>query len=142
MSTIETDLFLPNPPETVWFALTDSDLLAKWLMPNDFEPVVGHRFTFTTEPVPAQNFDGVISCEVLSMDPPRALSISWRGGTLDSTVTWHLEREGTGTRLFLTHDGFDDSDEGQLLTKRILGGGWSGKMASRLELTLATLESG
>jgi uncharacterized protein YndB with AHSA1/START domain len=142
VSAILTDLFLPHPPERVWAALTDPALLAQWLMSNDFEPTVGHRFTFETEPVPGQDFDGIIDCEVLSIDPPRALLISWRGGTLDSTVSWQLEPEGTGTRLFLIHDGFDDSDEGQRLTKRILGGGWNGKMASRLKLTLAALEPG
>lgn len=137
MSSIVTDSFLPHPPERVWTALTDSRLLAAWLMPNDFVPTVGHRFTFETAPVPGQGFDGTIHCEVLTLDPQSELSISWRGGSLDSIVTWRLVREGKGTRLFLTHDGFDDSDPGQLMTKRILGGGWNGKMASRLERVLA-----
>jgi hypothetical protein len=38
-------------------------------------------------------------------------------------LTWRLEAEGNGTRLVLTHDGFHDSDPGQLRTKQILGGG-------------------
>ena len=29
-----------------------------WLMDNDFEPVVGHRFTFRTEPT--RGFDGIV----------------------------------------------------------------------------------
>ncbi len=41
---------LPHPPETVWNALTRADLIARWLMPNDFVPVPGHRFTFRTQP--------------------------------------------------------------------------------------------
>ena len=137
MSSIVTDSFLPHPPAKVWNALVDPDLLAEWLMPNDFKPVVGHRFTFQTEPVPAQAFDGVIHCEVLTLAPESELSIAWRGGHLDTTVTWKLASEGTGTRLFLSHDGFDESDPAQAVTKRILGGGWNGKMASRLELLLA-----
>jgi uncharacterized protein YndB with AHSA1/START domain len=44
----------------VWRALTDSDLLARWLMPNDFRPVPGHRFSFRTTPRPGQGFDGVV----------------------------------------------------------------------------------
>jgi Activator of Hsp90 ATPase homolog 1-like protein len=40
-----------HPPGRVWRALTDSAALADWLMPNDFLPRVGHRFTFTLEPV-------------------------------------------------------------------------------------------
>jgi uncharacterized protein YndB with AHSA1/START domain len=35
---IRTDSFFPHPPEKVWRALTDPELLASWLMPNDFEP--------------------------------------------------------------------------------------------------------
>jgi hypothetical protein len=31
-------------------------------MPNDFEPRVGHRFTFRTDPVPAHGFDGIVRC--------------------------------------------------------------------------------
>lgn len=139
MSGIETDLFLPQQPEQVWMALTDPALLAKWLMPNDFAPIVGHHFTFTTEPVPLQHFDGIIKCEVLALEPTSLLAISWKSGTLDSTVTWHLVQAGTGTRLFLRHDGFDDSDPTQVATKNILGGGWKGHLAKRLEKTLATL---
>lgn len=139
MSGIETDLFLPQQPEQVWMALTDPALLAKWLMPNDFAPTVGHHFTFTTEPVPLQHFDGIINCEVLALEPTSLLVISWKSGNLDSTVTWRLAQEGTGTRLFLRHDGFDDSDPTQVATKKILGGGWKGHLAKRLEQTLATL---
>jgi uncharacterized protein YndB with AHSA1/START domain len=32
---VERDL--PHPPEKVWRALTQSALVAEWLMPNDFE---------------------------------------------------------------------------------------------------------
>ncbi|HEX4443047.1 MAG TPA: SRPBCC domain-containing protein [Galbitalea sp.] len=139
MSAIVTDSFLPHPPEKVWRALTDSALIALWLMPNDFVPEIGHAFTFTTRPVPAQGFDGIVRCEVLTLRPLAELSISWRGGSLDSTVTWRLEPEGTGTRLFLTHDGFDDDDPSQEMTKRTLGSGWSGHMAARLDEVLASI---
>jgi uncharacterized protein YndB with AHSA1/START domain len=46
--TFRTDQFLPYTPAQVWKALTDPDLLARWLMPNDFQLVVGHHFTFKT----------------------------------------------------------------------------------------------
>ena len=42
---IRTDSFFSSPPQKVWRALTDPELLASWLMPNDFEPRVGHQFT-------------------------------------------------------------------------------------------------
>jgi uncharacterized protein YndB with AHSA1/START domain len=33
-----------HPPEKLRRALTESSLLAQWMMSNDFEPVVGHTF--------------------------------------------------------------------------------------------------
>ncbi|MBM0229124.1 SRPBCC domain-containing protein [Micromonospora sp. ATA51] len=93
-ATIAVDQFLAHPPAKVWRALTDSDLLARWLMPNDFRPLPGHRFTFHTQPRPGQGFDGVVHCEVLEIDPPRRLRWAWRGGRLDTVVTWTLAPEG------------------------------------------------
>ena len=99
MASIEVDEFLPQPPGRVWQALTDSALLARWLMPNDFKPVVGHAFTFRTEPVPQHGFDGLVHCEVLDLEPPRLMRFSWRGGNLDTVVSWSLVPEGSGTGL-------------------------------------------
>jgi uncharacterized protein YndB with AHSA1/START domain len=66
------------------------------------------------------------------------LRISWAGGGLDTTVTWDLVPEGRGTRLLLSHEGFDGGDPAQQATMRILGGGWTGHLARRLEHTLAS----
>src|ERR1700754_3409630 len=97
--TIIVEKTLPHAPEKIWRTLTQSALIAKWLMPNDFEAMVGHRFTFTTKPV--GDWDGVVHCEVLECDPPHLLRYSWKGGSdanpkygsrLDSVVTWTLTR--------------------------------------------------
>jgi uncharacterized protein YndB with AHSA1/START domain len=37
---------MAHPPEKIWRALTKRELIAEWLMNNDFQPVVGHTFTF------------------------------------------------------------------------------------------------
>jgi uncharacterized protein YndB with AHSA1/START domain len=134
--TIRVDEFLPHPPAHVWRALTDPVLLAKWLMPNDFRPVVGHRFTFLTDPRPNVDFDGVVHCEVLVVEPESLLRISWRGGSLDSTVTWTLESEGRGTRLFLEHDGFDPDDPTQQFSRQIMGSGWRSHVLAALRAAL------
>jgi uncharacterized protein YndB with AHSA1/START domain len=34
------------PPAKVWRAHTESSLMAEWLLENDFQPVVGHKFDF------------------------------------------------------------------------------------------------
>jgi len=135
---IHTDAYLPHPAERVWRALTDPVLLAGWLMPNDFQPIVGHRFTFRTDPAPG--FDGIIHCAVLAVRPPELLRISWTGGPgIDTTVTWQLAAEGRGTRLILSHEGFDDTDPRQRALRRMLDGGWRGHLAHRLERTLDAL---
>ncbi|MFI6512749.1 SRPBCC domain-containing protein [Streptosporangium sp. NPDC050855] len=134
---IRTDQYLAHPPRKVWRALTDPDLLARWLMPGDFKPVVGHRFTFRTEPRPNRGFDGVVHCEVLDLEPERLMRISWCGGGLDTTVTWTLEAEGRGTRLLLEHAGFDPDDPIQQSTYVILDGGWRSHVLSRMEKVLA-----
>jgi uncharacterized protein YndB with AHSA1/START domain len=133
-TSIEVDQFLPHPPARVWRALTDPARLARWLMPNDFVPVVGSRFTFRTQPQPG--FDGIVQCEVLALEPARLMRWSWRGGTLDSTVTWTLAPEGDGTRLFLRHEGFDPDDPLQQRALKIMGGGWRSHIFRALEREL------
>ncbi len=61
MASVEVDEVLPYPPGRVWQALTDPALLGRWLMPNDSKPVIGHLFTFRTEPVPQHGFDDLPS---------------------------------------------------------------------------------
>jgi uncharacterized protein YndB with AHSA1/START domain len=139
-TSIEVDQFLPHPPARVWRALTDPGRLARWLMPNDFVPVVGCRFTFRAQPQPG--FDGIVHCEVLALEPAHLMRWSWRGGTLESTVTWTLAAEGDGTRLFLRHEGFDPDDPFQQRALKIMGGGWRSHIFRALERELAGSDVG
>jgi uncharacterized protein YndB with AHSA1/START domain len=109
-NTLRKELHLPHPREQVWQALTDSAMLAAWLHPNDFEPRVGHRFTFQVPAKPEVNFPGMtVHSEVLELDPPGKLVLSWNAAdpVADTRVTFRLETEGTGTRLHLEHSGFN-----------------------------------
>jgi uncharacterized protein YndB with AHSA1/START domain len=142
LSTIEVDQFLPHPPAKVWRVLTEPELMDAWLMPNTgFSPEVGTRFTFHAEPVPLTNFSGLIECEVLEVDPQRVLRISWTsaGTALDSEVTWRLEPEGRGTRMLLTHTGFDLDDPDQARAFGIMGGGWRSHVLRRMGTALDAL---
>lgn len=108
-NTIQREMLFPQPREQVWRAITDSATLAKWMYPNDFEPRVGHHFTFHVPPNPKVGFDGlVVRCEVLECEPPSRLAFSWEaGGLVDTRVSFRLEPDGNGTRLFFEHSGFD-----------------------------------
>jgi hypothetical protein len=44
-------------------ALVQRPLIEAWLMKNDFQPVVGHRFNFRGDANP--HWNGVTDCEVL-----------------------------------------------------------------------------
>ncbi len=46
-------------------------------------------------------------CEVLAVEENKLLVYTFAPGTLDTTITWRLQAEGEGTRLFLEHKGFD-----------------------------------
>lgn len=112
-----------HPRELVWRALTDGELIAQWLMKNDFLPVAGHRFTMRTEPAPG--FDGVVHGEVLEIDAPHRMRWAWRGGPIDTQVTFTLTDEivhgRPATRLRVDQTGFEGLPA--VLVSFILGAG-------------------
>jgi uncharacterized protein YndB with AHSA1/START domain len=123
--TIIVEHVIGHAPEVVWRALTEPELISRWLMANDFKPVVGHRFQFRAAPVGGWN--GVTDSEVLVAEPWTRLSYSWnasgeqtRNG-LRSTVTWTLEPTNGGTRVRMEHAGFRPEDEAGY---QAMSGGW------------------
>ncbi|MFH9249083.1 hypothetical protein ACH4LK_27075 [Streptomyces lydicus] len=55
-----------------------------------------------------------------------------QGNLADWTITWALEPEGRGARLFLVHEGFDPDDPYQVQAHRIMGGGRRSLVGERL----------
>jgi len=100
---------LPHPPEKVWRALTQGPLVKEWLMDNDLQPVVGHRFNFRSTPMP--NWNGVIDCEVLVVEPNKKLSYSWNSLGLESVVVWTLVATSSGTLVRMEQSGFRPDQE-------------------------------
>jgi len=113
---IKHQYFFPHPPATVWEYLTKSELMAQWLMKNDFQPIVGLDFQFRTGSIPGLNFDGIFYCKVLEVVPLKKLSYSWNSGpgngeiTLESVVVWKLQPSEKGTEVFLEHSGFEKKE--------------------------------
>ena len=95
---------MPHAPEKVWRALTQGALIEEWLMKNDFQPVVGHKFTFRSEPMP--QWDGVIEAEVTEVESHTRLSYTWSALGLQSVVTWTLTPVAGGTHLRMEQSGF------------------------------------
>jgi uncharacterized protein YndB with AHSA1/START domain len=106
--TIRRELKLPQAPEAVWRALTNSAALAEWMYPNDFEPRVGHRFTFRVPPSGNLKDGLVLHGEVLVCVPPNELVFTWVVDSfLNTRVSYRLEPYGTGTRVLFEHTGFE-----------------------------------
>jgi uncharacterized protein YndB with AHSA1/START domain len=120
---------LPHPAEKIWRALTQGHLLAGWLMKNDFQAIVGHKFNFTAD-------WGVIDCEVVTVEPNTLLAYTWAAYGLESTVTWTLISTATGTRLRMEHVGFRTDHEQAYQGAK---GGWQ-KFITALERTLERID--
>jgi uncharacterized protein YndB with AHSA1/START domain len=102
--TLVIEREMPHPPEKVWRALTQGPLIEEWLMANDFQPVVGHRFTFRATPV--QGWNGIIDSEVLVVEPNSRLSYSWGSMGLETVVIWTLTVTKGGTHVRMEQTGF------------------------------------
>jgi uncharacterized protein YndB with AHSA1/START domain len=103
----------PHPPAKLWRALTEGPLLAQWMMNNDFEPVAGRRFQFRADPMP--NWNGVVDCEVLIVEPLKSLSYNWGVGGVASSqqwvVRWTLTPTEGGTLLRMEQSGFSPDQQ-------------------------------
>ena len=97
--TVVVERELPYPPEKIWRALTQPQLIQEWLMQSDFQPSVGHGFTFRAD-------WGSVDCKVLAVEPYRTLSYTWGALGLASVVTWTLTPKGKGTHLRMEQSGF------------------------------------
>jgi len=106
---------MPYPPERVWRALTQGALIEEWLMENDFQPVVGHRFNFRATPMP--HWNGIVDCQVLVVEPNQRLSYSWNASGeeaasgLKTLVIWTLTPTKGGVLLRMEQLGFRPEDE-------------------------------
>ncbi len=106
---------VPHSLDKVWRALTQAPLLEDWLMANDFEPRVGHRFTFHMTPM--EGWNGVTDCEVLTVVPQRELSYTWNASGaeaaagLRTVVKWTLEAAADGVLVRMEQSGFRPQDQ-------------------------------
>lgn len=135
-----------HPPDRIWRALTDGELMAKWMMrPAGFAAIVGQKFTFQTTAAGA--WDGTIRCEVLEVVPGERLSYAWRGGDagnvgygslLDTIVTFTLTPVAVGTRLRVVHAGFELPRNDTAFTS--MGEGWK-KVVRRLDDAISQEET-
>jgi uncharacterized protein YndB with AHSA1/START domain len=132
--TISFEFDLQHPPDKVWRALTEPELLKEWLLPViDLKLEPGAEFTFKTQPYPG--WDGTVSCKFVDIEPQKLLRYAWTVPFLDTVVTFTLEPTATGTRLSLVQSGFTSEQ------KRESGGaryGWKMMGGKLVELLART----
>jgi uncharacterized protein YndB with AHSA1/START domain len=100
---IRLDIIYPHPPEKVWQALTDSQILNIWMMSNNFEPLLGHKFKFESNSLPG--IKTIIHCEVVELEKPKRLAYTWQDKMTSepSLVVWKLNPVEGGTQVKLSH---------------------------------------
>ena len=98
-----------HSPAKLWRALTESPLLAQWLLNNDLIPEVGRAFQFRSEPV--QGWNGIIDCRVLLVDPITRLSYTWGSMGMETVVLFILASTPAGTHLRMEQSGFGPTQD-------------------------------
>jgi len=117
---------IAHPPEKIWRALTQPHLIEEWLMKNDFQPKVDHRFNLRGD-------WGAVDCRVTAIEPNKTLSYTWAAMGLESVVTWTLTPTSTGTRLRMEQVGFRPDQQQAYQGAKY---GWQ-QFFAKLEQTLA-----
>jgi uncharacterized protein YndB with AHSA1/START domain len=135
---IHLEKTLPDPPADVWRALTDPEILARWLMRNDFKPEEGHQFEFRDKPRFA--WDGIVKCKVLDVVPRERLAMAWIGAPdmPPTLVTFLLRPAGEGTTLTFSQAGFRGLKYS--LIGRFLKRGWQDMIGNKLPKAIERAE--
>jgi uncharacterized protein YndB with AHSA1/START domain len=116
--TLVVERLMPHRAEKIWRALTQGPLIEEWLMANDFAPIVGHCFTLRSAPSP--HWNGVLDCEVLTVEPGRCLAYTWNASDIEArdglktVVIWTLQEADGSTLVRMEQSGFRPQDAGNL----------------------------
>ncbi|WP_108669965.1 SRPBCC family protein [Peribacillus acanthi] len=102
LSDIKKTVIFNAPIEKVWNAVSTSEAIAEWFMPNDFQPIEGHEFHL-------QSPFGPSPCKVIAVDPPNRLEFTW--DTEGWFVTFNLKEVEGKTEFTLIHGGWKHPEE-------------------------------
>lgn len=134
---IKHTFFFPHPLEMVWDHLTKPELLSQWLMENDLQPVVGHKFQFRSKPALSIEFDGIVYCEIREVVSFKKLSYTWNctptntGYKIETLVMWTLSPKDNGTELLLHQTGFKENENE--LFYMAMNSGWTKQVEKFLQ---------
>jgi uncharacterized protein YndB with AHSA1/START domain len=139
-AVVELDRFMAQSPATVWRALTEPDLMARWCArPVGLRPEVGTTFILEIPSDPP----GEVSCEVIAAEPERRFTHSYTDLRAPRPMRWIVDftlvPEGHGTRVLLVFSGFDLDDRQQLFARNAVERGWDRTLFPKLADTVAAI---
>lgn len=88
MSEIYVATEFTHPAERIWRALTDRELLTRWLAGTEISPLTGSSFRIRLVKLPG--LDAPIESEVVEADRPRRLVMRWQQEQRQTLVTAEL----------------------------------------------------
>jgi len=109
---VRHEIHINATPDKVWGIMASVEGIKKWLGPATYEPRKGSKIDFN---VTHEGGKFYMFGEVMTFDPPRELAFTWTaqpvGGEAwpaSTLVTLTLTPDGDGTRVRLTHSGFEN----------------------------------
>jgi uncharacterized protein YndB with AHSA1/START domain len=104
---LSLEFFVPATPDQLMELLTNADLIGDWSGGEALvEKIEGGKFVM---------FDGWVEGKILKITADE-LAYTWKPSnwnkeTKPSEVYYKLEKEGSGTRVFLQHNNFPNKEE-------------------------------
>jgi uncharacterized protein YndB with AHSA1/START domain len=108
---IRCSIYIEASPEKVWRAVESQDMLRKWMGGSvEYEPVLGGRVRIYGRDDQGTNY--VMGGSVITWDVYRKMQFNWEGYEPEpysaTLFTFELQQEGTGTRVTIVHNQFED----------------------------------
>ena len=117
---VSFEVELAHPPQKVWRALTEPELIGQWLL-SVAEMQLEEGAAFRLQAPPQPGWDGTVQGRFLEIQPHSRLRYAWVVGDIDTEVTFTLTPVDAGTHLAIVQSGFREDQ------KRNFGGaryGW------------------
>ena len=137
MRDIDQAIEIAAPVERVWQVMTSPGMIDEWLGCLDFKAEIGHLFYMQPDAAKRSVGDvsGATHCQLLRLDPRSEMAFSWFYPDSPKTeVSIRLSPTPGGTRVELTHAGWDQFDEQEIRAIReALANGWKSFVLPQLK---------
>ncbi len=136
LDPIVATILIDAPIGHVWSVLTSEKTVPDWLGCMSYRAVVGTTFHMQPDPERRRRGDvaGATHCDVVALDPPLRFAFTWYvPGTPKTMVEISLHSDGSGTRVTLRHEGWDQFPADMVRAfHEQLSLGWSGSVLPNL----------